>query len=432
MNSLYPEPHYWRPCDENGVCHCDFRFQIFDCVESEPLRQLYLATGITSGVLTVVIIIILYIRLNYRNQTIFEIRDGFPRPKPIESMAVLGAVFNLLQAVNAAIILTDSIPNPIFRSFMYDFPFQFGYCCLACYFFGVAYALADSSRLISAKWVTSHSFFNILCVITMTAPFVTNNIFSIVGGYYASVGKNGKATQSSICQYVHWTLYCAFMACSLLFAGYRLVRLLSKHMQTRTDLRFNVSSIKTGIIKVKVIIGVGCACMTSYCILLGFYSAWRDWILAHTLINTIVSVLWLCSGTMATIVVVIAVIISPKVVLQMSNIFFTLDNKSSENNLTKKNSITGFSTNTRRPSKIASTINPAPPTIPLPNAALESQFSMEELIRDSMDSYNFTSEASSSKIEEDQIKYNATINRVRTPPLYHLMKYPNRVSDTFK
>lgn len=89
------ESTFWRVCDNFGICHCDWRYTIYDCEETEIAKILYLVTAIISGILSIVAVMILYFRLNYRNQKIFEIRNGFPRPKPIESMGLFGIIFNV-------------------------------------------------------------------------------------------------------------------------------------------------------------------------------------------------------------------------------------------------------------------------------------------------------------------------------------------------
>jgi hypothetical protein len=86
---------FWRICDDLGECHCDFRYTIYGCEETYIAKIIYTMTAILSAVLALVAASILYFRLNYRNQKIFDIQRGFPRPKPIESMALFGTIFNL-------------------------------------------------------------------------------------------------------------------------------------------------------------------------------------------------------------------------------------------------------------------------------------------------------------------------------------------------
>ena len=95
-----PESTFWRVCDEAGVCHCDWRYTIYGCEEETIAKILYTITAIITGLLATIAVGVLYFRLNYRSQKIFEIRNGFPRPKPIESMGLFGIIFNVCKPLN--------------------------------------------------------------------------------------------------------------------------------------------------------------------------------------------------------------------------------------------------------------------------------------------------------------------------------------------
>lgn len=97
------ESTFWKVCDNFGNCHCDWRYTIYGCQEESIAKILYIITTIISGILAAVAVCILYFRLNYRNQKVFEMRNGFPRPKPIESMGVFGIVFNVCMLLSSPI-----------------------------------------------------------------------------------------------------------------------------------------------------------------------------------------------------------------------------------------------------------------------------------------------------------------------------------------
>lgn len=86
---------FWRVCDSLGNCHCDFRYTIHECQETTIIRAFYITTAAVSSVLGIVNAVLLYFNLYHRNQKIFVMRNGFPRPKPIESMGLFGVLFNL-------------------------------------------------------------------------------------------------------------------------------------------------------------------------------------------------------------------------------------------------------------------------------------------------------------------------------------------------
>lgn len=109
---------FWRICDDQGVCHCDWRLTIYGCEEESQLRAMYIALAVVSGLVGVfgepfhnfvsrsmtlihiqyisfAAFMVLYHRVVNLKQQIFDMRTGYPRPKPIESMAVFGTIFNL-------------------------------------------------------------------------------------------------------------------------------------------------------------------------------------------------------------------------------------------------------------------------------------------------------------------------------------------------
>lgn len=417
------ESTFWRVCDNFGICHCDWRYTIYDCEETEIAKILYLITAIISGILSVVAVMILYFRLNYRNQKIFEIRNGFPRPKPIESMGLFGIIFNVLQMIHAIFMLTDIIPSPVFRSFLFDFPFQFGYCCFACYLFGVAYTLSESSRIIYSTWVKSHTMVNILCLITMTFPFMTNTACAVAAGIYAARGDNAMASKLTMAQYYFWGLYCGYLGSLLLFAGVRLIRLLDKHLLMQSDMRININKVKTGALKVKIIVLVGTSCLWIFAFLVILYTICRDAVMTNQGSNMVVAAVWLFAGPIATFFVEIAVLINPAIAAQLSNLSFGQSSSDSRNDLNLSKKQTSFelgfskSKNSRASQFVTSTI-----TSPLDE---DARFSFDEIKKphESIDALVLHDGGNTTKnltpVEEEQAAYNATINRVRTPPPFH-------------
>lgn len=85
---------FWRICDDLGQCHCDFRYTIAYCQETYIGKALYITTAIASVVLGFVNLILIYFLVIRKKQKIIDFRNGFPRPRPTESMAVLGIIFN--------------------------------------------------------------------------------------------------------------------------------------------------------------------------------------------------------------------------------------------------------------------------------------------------------------------------------------------------
>lgn len=40
---------FWRICNDEGVCHCDWRLTLGDCEEDVPMRIIYIINAVLSG-----------------------------------------------------------------------------------------------------------------------------------------------------------------------------------------------------------------------------------------------------------------------------------------------------------------------------------------------------------------------------------------------
>lgn len=86
---------FWRVCNDAGVCHCDWRYTIYDCKEEKSAIPVYIALAIVSGICVIVFIGILYHRIKHKKQKVFQMKKGFPRPRPVESMLMMGLIFSI-------------------------------------------------------------------------------------------------------------------------------------------------------------------------------------------------------------------------------------------------------------------------------------------------------------------------------------------------
>lgn len=91
---------FWRVCDNFGNCHCDFRYTIYECQETTIMKAFYITVAAVSFILGIVNMTLLYFNMHHRNQKIFVMRNGFPRPKPIESMGMFGILLNFCKIYN--------------------------------------------------------------------------------------------------------------------------------------------------------------------------------------------------------------------------------------------------------------------------------------------------------------------------------------------
>lgn len=50
MDNNHPtDPGFWRICDENGVCHCDWRLTLTQCEEHSAFYYMHVADIIIAG-----------------------------------------------------------------------------------------------------------------------------------------------------------------------------------------------------------------------------------------------------------------------------------------------------------------------------------------------------------------------------------------------
>ncbi|KAF7727795.1 hypothetical protein EC973_007026 [Apophysomyces ossiformis] len=272
MNRNPTESTFWRICDNEQRCHCDWRLTITHCQEQQAMKIMYIGQASLSGVVAVIAMLLLYWRLVYRHQTLFDYRTGFIRPKPIESMGLFGILFNLR--------LNKLDLTPL-----------------------------QSSVALYTVWIRSPYIIDTICVLVITLPFISNNICSVLAGVYAKRGDNVRAEIYTSALYYLWTFYCVFLGSLIVYAGIRLVRLLKFHLGMQTDLRVNVAKIKTGVLKVKIVILVGTACVWIFAVILVIYAVMRDAIIENTVGSVILSVIWMYISALTTLVIEFAVIL---------------------------------------------------------------------------------------------------------------------------
>lgn len=274
---------------------------------------------------------------------------------------------------------------------------------------------------------------------------MTNTACAVAAGIYAARGDNAMASKLTMAQYYFWGLYCGYLGSLLLFAGVRLIRLLDKHLLMQSDMRININKVKTGALKVKIIVLVGTSCLWIFAFLVILYTICRDAVMTNQGSNMVVAAVWLFAGPIATFFVEIAVLIkyvyvtniletnnqlntyvhfySPAIAAQLSNLSFGQSSSDSRNDLNLSKKQTSFelgfskSKNSRASQFVTSTI-----TSPLDE---DARFSFDEIKKphESIDALVLHDGGNTTKnltpVEEEQAAYNATINRVRTPPPFH-------------
>ncbi|KAI9493193.1 hypothetical protein BDB00DRAFT_388888 [Zychaea mexicana] len=299
----------WAVCDTDGVCHCDWRLTAHGCEQDDTMKTIYIVNAVLSGIVGSVAMWITYNRVFVLKQDILDCRTGFPRPKPIESMALMGTIFNFLRMAHAIILVVDGIPNVAFRSFFFEFPWQFGFGALACYLFGIAHTLSDSSKIIYDNWVRSPLIIDGICVAIIALPFITNNICAIAAGIYALQGNIPLATKFTDALYCFWTFYTGSLAIIILYAGTRLLRLLRQHLIEKSDGRVNADKVRLGALKVQIIVLTAFLCLGVFAVILGLYAALRIPITVNKAYNGAIAAIWTYDGALATAFIAFAIIL---------------------------------------------------------------------------------------------------------------------------
>ncbi|KAI7897690.1 uncharacterized protein BX663DRAFT_527585, partial [Cokeromyces recurvatus] len=258
------------------------------------------------------------------------------RPKPIESLLFFGAIFNILRCIDAILLVTDAAPNAIFKSLLYELPWQFGICAFACYLFGIAHTVSNSSKFIKNNWIKITFKTDVLCSIMITLPFLTNNVCVIGASVYAERGDMAKAKIFTDILYFLWTAYCFTLALCILVAGLRLIAILKHHLKNQATLDPDNNSItgkiKNGLFKVRMIMSISITSLLIFSFIKCMYGILRVPLLKTTGLNLAIAIIWTFDGTLASILVAVVVFINPKALTSLN---ITSNNDSST--ITKSN-----------------------------------------------------------------------------------------------
>lgn len=160
------------------------------------------------------------------------------------------------------------------------------------------------------SWVRSDTIVNILYILTISLPPITNTTTSCLAGYYASRNNIEMATKFTQILYYCWTFYCLYLGTLLLFAGIRLLRLLNEHLLSQKELtRTSARRFKVGALRVKIILVAGSSVLYMFAFLLVLYNICREAVITNLVSNMVVAATWLFIGPVAVFFVEFAIII---------------------------------------------------------------------------------------------------------------------------
>lgn len=317
MSVLSSNSTFWRFCD-GDVCNIDWRLTLINGQETHALRIINIVNVVWSSVLLVGGIGLLVYRIGFKGHRLWEQQDnGHVRPKPIEAMLAFLMMFTLLRIVDSLVLLTDAGgDNIIFRSFMYEIPWQFGFAGFSVYLIGIATTLAQSHQAISTGWLPSARQVDILAVFLVCSPFVTNNICSIGAGVAAQNHDFYAADIFTRTLYAFWSLYCFTLTVAVLYSGTRLVNIMSRHIRkfstSNNSGNTRLAAIKNGRSKIVIIMLAIAACVISFALLLLMYGIFRNSIMTHLAASIVIGTIWNFLGPSAITFVEIAIATNPR------------------------------------------------------------------------------------------------------------------------
>ncbi|CAO3627098.1 unnamed protein product [Cunninghamella echinulata] len=252
------EPAFWRVCNNDGVCHCNFRLTIHNCAELDILRLIYLINIIWTGVSLICAIICIFYRIRYKGQSIFDCSGKFPHPKPVESLLTFGALYLLFHLINSLILYFDIGKHGMIRDIIYQFPWCLLITAYNCYAFGVVYTLAASDKILFKSWAKSLKIVNVLIALAIGLPYITVIPLSLVTGYYAQIGDVIKANNYSMAVKYLFTVYSFALGLMEILAGLRLIYILKHHLQLSRSTEEGDERVKRSIFNVRMIVTMGC------------------------------------------------------------------------------------------------------------------------------------------------------------------------------
>ncbi|CAO3634811.1 unnamed protein product [Cunninghamella echinulata] len=252
-------------------------------------------------------------------------------------------IFNLLRMLTGIILVLDVSPDNILaRSFIFEFPWQFGIGACTLYLLGIAQTLADSHKSTAKEWLPSTKVVDRIGLLILLAPFILNNICSIASGILASNPTQVYLSEIFIhILYVLWFLHCGTVSVILVVLGVRLLRILQQNMRNFRTSGEKAMAIQKGMFKIKGLVIVIAVALAGFAIFLLVYGILRDTIIQSVIGSYILCCLWNFLGPLATLFTNLAVIANPKT---NGSISFGLPNSSSSENTRTNNISTTLAT----------------------------------------------------------------------------------------
>ncbi|CAO3630767.1 unnamed protein product [Cunninghamella blakesleeana] len=298
----------------DDICYCDWRLSIYGCINSIGLKIIYLILTVLSGLVSMLSFGIFLYRWHCKGHKLFDLHSkSILKPKPIDCLMFFLGIFNFLRMLDGIILVADISPDNILaRSFMFEFPWQFGFAACALYLLGIAQTLADSHKSSTKEWLPSPRTVDVIGIIIIFAPVLLNNICSIASGILANRQLDTAVIFVRIL-YVLWFLHCTTAAIIIMVLGIRLLKTLQTNVKNFRTSGEKYKAIKTGMFKIKLLVIVIATALSGYGIFLLVYCILRDQIIQDVPGSYALCIIWNYLGPVATFCADLAVIANPKV-----------------------------------------------------------------------------------------------------------------------
>ncbi|KAI7861119.1 hypothetical protein BDC45DRAFT_552418 [Circinella umbellata] len=403
LMNLVEQPEYARLCDDDGVCHCDWRLTISNCSEEKALRIMYIVEAIASGVFALL------------------------------GMACMGVAFHVVRVIQACIIITDAAPNNIaFRSWIFELGWQCVFGAITCYLFGIAHTISTSSKVIYDDWIRSPYIIDGAFFAAIGFPFISNNICAILGGVYIDQKKFELADTFTSTLYHFWTFYTCSLGILLLYAGFRLLRLLRRHFINKSGVTDDdIKKFSLGALKVKIIVVAAFSCIIIFAVIVILYASYRYEIILYKPYNIGIGIVVTFNGIVGTGFVLFGIILNPKVatltglvtsssggndsttdtsVLRGSRMSKWLSSKTESSTIRTPNTTVGVWSSPESPIRLPSTTLDKKLIVDVESGRRTAESSRH----DHQQSIELVGQTQSC-IEEEQLQYNAMISSIRAP-----------------
>ncbi|KAI9310791.1 hypothetical protein BX666DRAFT_2002701 [Dichotomocladium elegans] len=298
----------------DGVCHCDFRLTITDCEESQGLWYVHAIHASFAFVTALIGIALFGYRVGVKKYQFWfmepTLKGGRIRPRPIEGMLLISFFYNTFRSFSSLYLLLDIAPdNLVARTFIFEFPWPFGYGAVVVYLNSIAQTVAQS-RTIGCSWLPcSPRSVDAVGTLLFFLPFLLNNAFSIPIGI---IGQSDPTTAIILTRVldIAWFFLNAFLFVAVFFSAARLIRILGSRAHGKAQ---NLDDVPGGIIrKVEMIVLLFSLCLVGFAFFLLFFGAMRDHIITHKIGNITLALLWMNWGASSCFISQFVLVVNPR------------------------------------------------------------------------------------------------------------------------